>query len=174
MGYFNGGLYQFTTQNSRGWPRNDALTQRIHSVQADTSVFGALKYDRTVTNKWRYDSLAFNVTLSILFLTATIYCFAIISFDCSHIQFSISTLLICVGAVAITLTVLTNERELHRFVFQNYDSQLPDFSVRSLAMLGWNDRLIVVSGLFFTAFLGVMYTARMFSKLFGAISPRPT
>ena len=173
-GYFHGGLYQFTTQNSRGWPRSDALTQRIHSVQSESSVFGALKYDRTVTNKWRTGSLVVNAVSSIVLLAA-ISCFVWkIIFASAHFRFPISTAMLSVAAVAVSLTVFINERELHALAFQNHNPLLPDFYARTLGNLGWNNRVFVIAGVCLTTFLFARYAAKGLSKLFVWFSPSLT
>ena len=170
-GYYNGGLYQFTTQNSRGWPRSNALTQRIHSVQSESSVFGALAYDRTVENKWRVDSLTVNTMLSILLLATFFYSSWKIIFCITQLRIPISTALICVAAIALTLAVFMNEREIHGFAFQIDNPLFPDFSARTLRDLGWNDRAFVVVGVLFSIFLASRYTANCLSKMFAWFSP---
>ena len=173
-GYHYGGLYQFTTENSRGWPRSDALTQRIHSVQSESSVFGALKYDKTVVNTWRVDSLVVNTILSILLLTTIIYSIWKIIFSTAQLRIPISSALICIAAVAVTLAVFMHEQEIYQFAFQTHSPLLPDFYARTLGDLSWNDRAFVVVGVLFLTFLVARYIAKYISKLFLWFSPKST
>ena len=165
LGYFHGGMYQFTTENFHGWPRSDALNQRIHSVQSPTSVFGPMKYDTKVTAKWRLDSLAVNAIFSITLLTAILYCVGNILFGPAQFRLSLSTVMIIVAAVAITLTLFLSERELHRLAFENTHSVLQDLNARTLRDLDWNGRLVVIVGVFFTMSLAVRYTGGCLSNL---------